>query len=420
MQLLNKINISRLAQHRLVKQTSLLFSSEFIATILGIFTGMINTRALGKEGYGQIAFIYSVINITSLIFNFGLFNAGSRCLAKAGNDSDEEREIVGALLLAFGVIMFVFCGLIFSFGFFIDQIFHSQVNHVFLLVPILAIAYPLEQLLYQICQGTNKIGQMAFFKIFPRTAYLIIALGVVFWSELTVSISVILNLGNILLAGLFTAYQFKPSFRNLRHHWTHLWEETKSYGFHVYLGRVSSLATYDSTKLLVAYFSDTTMTGFYNLAVLLSSPMVMLSRALSISLFKSFLPEKKVSQKVTQFNLGWLVACTLFLILAGKFIITTLYTAEYAPTYPLLIILSIATLFRGLIQPYNLFMGAKGCGKQLRNTAFILTFSILAFNLALIPFLGSTGAALASLCALFVNYWAHLFYYRKVLRLGLV
>ena len=408
---INKFN--NLLQKKIVRQTSLLFSSDFLATILAMFTGIINTRVLGKAGYGDTAFVYAVLNISGLIFNFGIFNAGSRCLARIGSNIQKEREIIGTLLLVTFFLLIGYAALIFSFSFYLDTIFNSRVNHIFKYIFIFAAAYPLEQLLNQICQGTNQIQRMAFFKLFPRTAYLVAAFGIIHFSEMTVPRAISLNLGFLFLAALITFARFRPSVNHFRENFQELITETRSYGFHVYLGRMSSLATYDSTKLLISYFGNNTTTGFYNLAMLLTSPMVMLSRALSISLFKDFLPKKKVPKQVTQFNLGWLIFGSGFLIIFGRFIIRLLYGTDFLPAYPLLIILALATLFRGLIQPYNLFLSAKGCGKSLRNTAFILTSAILAFNLVFIPFFGAMGAAFAGLAALTINYFMHLFYYQK-------
>jgi O-antigen/teichoic acid export membrane protein len=405
--------IKQLLRHKLVRQTSLLFSSDFLATLLAILTGILNTRVLGKAGYGDTAFVYAVLNISGLIFNFGIFNAGSRCLARVGANLQKEREIVGTLLLATFFLLIGYAALIFSFSFYLDAIFDSHVNQIFKYIFIFAAAYPLEQLLDQLCQGTNQIRRMAFFKIFPRAAYLIAAFGLIRFSELTLLRAILLNLGFIFLAATITLARFRPSFNHFQANLHEIIGETRSYGFHVYLGRISSLATYDSTKLLISYFGNNTTTGFYNLAMLLTSPMIMLSRALSISLFKDFLPKRNVPEQVTKFNLGWLIFGSSFLMLFGRFIIRLLYGTEFLPAYPLLLILALATLFRGLIQPYNLFLGAKGCGRQLRNTAFILAAAILLCNLALIPFFGATGAALASLAALGLNYFVHLFYYRK-------
>jgi len=38
------------------RQTSTLYLSQIIALFLGVFTGIINTRVLGPEGYGILAF----------------------------------------------------------------------------------------------------------------------------------------------------------------------------------------------------------------------------------------------------------------------------------------------------------------------------------------------------------------------------
>lgn len=407
--------IQKLLQMKIVRQTSLLFSSDFLATILAMLTGIVNTRALGKAGYGDTAFVYAVLNISGLFFNFGIFNAGSRCLARVGQNLQKERELIGTLLLLTFFLLIGYGGLIFSFSFYLDAIFDSKVNYIFRYIFIFAAAYPLEQLLNQVCQGTNQIHRMAFFKIFPRVGYLTAAFFLIQFSELTVLRAVSLNLGFISLAAVLTFVQFRPRFHGISLHLKEIIGETRRYGFHVYLGRISSLASYDSTKLFISYFGNNTTTGFYSLAMLLASPMVMLSRALSVSLFKDFLPKRKVPKKITQFNMGWLFFGSCFLVVFGRTVIQLLHGAAYLPAYPLLIMLTLATLFRGLIQPYNLFLGAKGFGKQLRNTAFILTAAILGFNLALIPWFGAIGAAFASLAALGINYFMHLYYYKRVI-----
>ena len=47
------------------RQTSTLFLSQIAALFLGVFTGIINTRVLGPEGYGILAFFFT---ITLLLF----------------------------------------------------------------------------------------------------------------------------------------------------------------------------------------------------------------------------------------------------------------------------------------------------------------------------------------------------------------
>jgi O-antigen/teichoic acid export membrane protein len=83
---------------------------------------------------------------------------------------------------------------------------------------------------------------------------------------------------------------------------------------------------------------------------------------------------------------------------------------------PLAIPLIIATAVRGVTTLYNTFMSAHARGRDVRNAALILVVSNLLFNFALIPPLGATGAAWASLFALLVNYVGYLSYYRRYVR----
>jgi len=106
------------------------------------------------------------------------------------------------------------------------------------------------------------------------------------------------------------------------------------------------------------------------------------------------------------------------LVLLGKYIVVLLFSENFIKAVPILIILAFANFFRGMAQPYNRFLGAKGQGKPLRNTAVVLTLCNLLGNLTLIPFWGAIGAAYASLVALLFNYIAHIYYYRRYIVLS--
>jgi len=256
---------------------------------------------------------------------------------------------------------------------------------------------------------------MAVVNILPKLWYLAGLLIAVIFFKLNIFIVLFLNLTGIIVAVSLIIWSLKPNFNNLNESFKSIWKETKEYGRHVYFGRIASMATYNSDKMLISYFNGTTNVGFYSLAMTLTNPMFILSSSLSTSLFKEFAEKKKVPKKVVYFNFLWLLFCCAGLIIFGKWIVILLFSTKFINVYPILIILTFANFFRGLTQPYNKFLGAKGEGKALRNTAVILTICNLLGNLALIPFWGAIGAAYASLFALMVNYLGHLFYYHKYL-----
>ena len=177
----------------------------------------------------------------------------------------------------------------------------------------------------------------------------------------------------------------KPKFNNLRKNLNLVWKETKEYGRHVYFGRAASMATYNSDRMLISYFSNTTSVGFYSLAMALTNPMFLLSSSLSTAMFKGFTQKKNIPRKVVYFNFLYLSVCCLGIVLFGKYVVVLLFSQKFIEVVPILIILAFANFFRGMTQLYNRFLGAKGQGKSLRNTAIVLTLCNLLGNLVLIP-----------------------------------
>ena len=407
-------DFTNLARSKPAKQTSILYGSQIIVLFLGIFTGVINTRFLGPMDYGILAFIVALIAFISLFFEFGFFSAGARLLALT-NKEKEERGLIGGLLVITIGIALSFSLSIFIFSFFVDSIFKTEIGGILRIISILVSIYPFQYMLQQVCQGANRIGKMSAYNVMPTTWYLIGALIIITFFKLTVFLALLLTLSGVIFATVLIITSLKPNFYNLKGNITLIWKETKEYGFHVYLGRIAGMATFDLDRMLISYFVNTTSVGFYSLAMTLTTPMVLLPRSLATSLFKDFTQKDRIPKKVIYFNFLFLLGCVIALILLGEYIVTLLFSEKFLPVVPLILPLAFANLFRGMTQPYNMFLGAKGEGKALQNTAFILTGCNLVGNFILIPFYGALGAAYASLFALFINYFGHIYYYHKCL-----
>jgi len=180
------------------------------------------------------------------------------------------------------------------------------------------------------------------------------------------------------------------------------------------------MATYHSDNILILFFSDTTKVGFYSLAVTFASPMFMLSGSLSTALFKDFAHTKKIPKRVIYINFLWLLSCCIGIVTLGKYVVPLLSSEKFLKSLPILNILAFANFFRGMTQPYNRFLGANGQGKALRNSALVLTVCNLLGNLTLIPMYAAIGAAYASLFALMANFFSHVFFYRKYVKLHMI
>ncbi len=411
----NTINgFIKLSRTKAAKQTGILYGSQILVMALGLIIALIVTRVLGPEKYGVLTFILAVLLFISVFFEFGFFSAGARLLA-VSKDKKKDQELIGALILITLGISLSFFLILFIFSFFIDSIFHTSAGNILRSISILAAIIPFQYMLQQICQGANEIKKMAVANIIPKILYLAGLLIVICFLKLDISIALVLNLTGIIVAVILIVHSLKPKFNNLKENFKTIWKETKEYGKHVYFGRIASMGTYNSDKMLISYFANTTSVGFYSLAVTLTRPMLLLSDSLSTTLFRKFAHAERIPKKVIYSNFLWLLCCCLGLVLLGKYIVVILFSENFIKAVPILIILAFANFFRGMAQPYNRFLNAKGWGKAVKRAAFVLAGSNLVGNLALIPFYGAIGAAYASLFALVINYCIYVHYYRRSL-----
>ena len=394
------------------KQTSMLYGSQIAILGLGIVIGVINTRSLGPVDYGMLSFILALISFVSLFFEFGFFSAGTRLLAIA-NDERKERECIGSLVLITVGIALLFSLATFFLSFFVDSIFHTHIGNILRIISILVCIFPFQYMIQQVYQGTNKIGRLSAYNVAPIVWYLIGALIVINLFQLTVYIALLLNLSGIILATIVVIRRLKPSFNDLRKNTGLLWKETKEYGFHVYIGRIAGVSTYQLDKIFISYFVNTTWVGFYSLAMSMTMPMALLSRSLSITLFKDFAHLERIPKKIIYYNFLWLLCCVIGLVALGKFIIVFLFSDKFISSASLILPLALAGFFQGMYQPYNMFMAAHRKGEWMRNISFIMAGVNLAGNIILIPLWEAMGAAIASIIGNSVYYFLSIFYYRK-------
>ena len=402
----------RLFRSKTAKQTFTLYFAQLIGIPLGIITSMIKTRVLGPENYGILAFYGTVTGFTLLFFRFG-FSSSAGLLVAHEDDENEMRRIIGATVIIFLLIGTSYSLFIFGFSFFVDNLFHTNVGYILKWVAIPLIVAPFTFMIGSITQGANKIGTLSFFRITGEVLSVLGLLTLFAFSKLNVVSLIILGLGISIVCKLFIIGSLKPSFDELKLNLNKLWSKNKKYGIHLYFGQIADLSTYQLDGIFISYFVNTTQLGFYGLANTVTSPMVMLSRALSISLFRDFAHLNRIPKKVIYFNFLWLASCAVGIILIGKYIVVLLFSARFLPVASLVIPLAFAAFFQGAYQPYNMFLGAIGRGKWMRNMSFIMSMVNLGGNIILVPLWGAMGACIASVLGNSSFYLSCIFYYKR-------
>lgn len=396
------------------RQISVLYSTQIIAIILGVFTRVITTRALDPAGYGVFAFFITITTFTILFFRLGVFSAGQLLIAEM-RDERKERELAGALVVAAFVIGAGYALFILAASFFVDSIFNTEIGWILRSSSVLLIGLPLTYVVHSVGVGMNRIERMSLLHVFPRVLFILGALLLLQVVEIEPFHFVLLHVASIVGGMWIVTALYRPRYDNLRVNLAAIMRKTREYGFHVYQGEIANLTTYHLDGIFITYFVNTTQLGFYNLAMVITAPMHGLSRSLAVSFFRRFTEFSHVPRKMLVYNFIWLAVCVAGLTVFGRFIVTLLFTEKFLPAARLIPPLAVAAFFQGMYQPYG-FLAAKGKGKWIRNVAHAEAASNVIGNIILIYFYGAMGAAVASAISKFIHWYFLRRYYHRFLR----
>lgn len=405
----------RLLRSRTARQTLSLSFAQMIAIPLGIVTSAIITRVLGPEDYGILAFYGTIIGFALLFFRFG-FSSSAGLLVAHEDDEGAIRRIVGVSVGIFVLIGASYSLFIFALSFVVDNVFDTSIRSILTWAAVPLMAAPFSFLITSIAQGTNRIHTLASYQIAQRV---ISALGVLVLFALAgvnVTSLIALGLGNGMVCTLFVIARLRPSFEQLKVNAKTIWRKNREYGIHLYFGQIADQSTFRLGGIFIGYFANTTQLGFFALANMVTLPMVILSRALSMSLFRGFAKAERIPRKVISLNLVWLIGCVAAFGLFGKYAIVFLFSERFLPVARLVIPLSLAAFFQGAYQPYNMFLGATGRGKWLRNMSFVMSAVNVGANVALVPMWGAMGACIASILGNLTFYISCVVYYNRHLK----
>lgn len=383
-----------------------------VAIGFGIKT--IQTNYLGPEAYGLYAFFGSFTGFAVLFFRFGFYSS-LQVLISETKKPELERELFGlgfVINLVTGVLFALF---IWTTSFYIDDWFGLEFGDIIRVLAPLTIVLPTRSLIQAMTVGSNKVYILPIFDNVAKLFFVVCLLLFAYTDLLNVYYTILFNLVTLLISLGVVFRQFEPQFSNLKANFLVLWNKNKSYGFNFYLGSTANQSTFKLDELTISYFVNTTVNGFYSLANVIASPMVMGSQALSNSLFKKFTHQEKIPQKVFIFNTLWLLISGLGLIFIAKYIVLFLFGQEFIEVSYYAMGLSLAFFFQGMYQPFN-FLSAKSQGKAVRNVALSEALINVIGNILLIPIIGVYGAIYTSIAAKFVHFIGKWYYYTKYLK----
>jgi O-antigen/teichoic acid export membrane protein len=392
------------------KKSISLFATMVVSLVIGILISIINTRYLGKEQYGDFKFLINLFSLAVTFLTFGSFYTGGLLLAKM-NEPEEKRLLTGDIikLAAFSSLLLIIISFIFSF--FEHKLFGNNLGSLIRYSLPLLFIFPFTMCFEQLLQGSNRIYSLSVLRIGPKLIYLALALGLHYFSSFNLTSAILSHLVAFALVIVVIIFLLKPKFTLKSFYLSALKKEHATFGFPVYLGAITGVASSYLAGITISYYVDNVNVGFYSLAITATMPLTMLPSSFGITFFKAFVTYSKIPLKIiiVTLILG-LSALAVFLLFIDKIVIF-LYTEDFKPVISLCYYIAIGSLFHGFGDFLNRFISAKGLGKKIMRSNFILgAFNTIGF-LVLPKYFGVEGAAYTRLIAGLIYFSILLAYY---------
>ncbi len=413
---LNMQRVEKVEIQGLLLSSGGLFFGQVIGMGAAFLSYMAVARLLGAEDFGRFMFLYAVSTYIAMFFDVGASVAAGRLLALSNNQA-EQQQVVGAWLNLFGVLSLAYAATLLLGALWIDRMFQFHVGRILGFCAFPAIGFPLHNALREILQGLGAHIRLSFLYVAPWGGFLI-GLGTLRLSGQVSLLAVSLLLtASFFVTGVVALLTLKPRLSRQRTWNSPLWNETKHFGFHAYLGRLVGTGTYQLDTPLIAFFArDPASVGFYGLAKGMAAPIALLTSSMGVASYRRLASSKRLPRETVWWGMLLLLTACLGVLLVGGPVVSGLLSKSYAGVLPLLYVWVGVAFVQGSYQLPNLFLSAQGEGIILRTMALWFAAANLILNFSLIPVWGAMGATIASGGAYLVWLVLCIFYYNRVTR----
>jgi O-antigen/teichoic acid export membrane protein len=395
-----------------------LFAVNFITLPLSIISSIVITRFLGASAFGDFRFLNNIFGLAVVIFNFGFFQAGNRALVLT-NDIQKAREYYGTQLAILGALFLIMAFFLLGYAYIDHNLHEKGLRHLFIVLIPFSWIFMLVSYFEVLLQGDNKINLLANSRLYPKLAFFIAVLIIYFaYSKYTgnrLNLIWFFFLITQILVFFLIIYKISPSFKNLKVRIKEILVFNKTYGFNVYVGSLFAIGLSQLTGVMISYFGiNNSGVGYFSLATTIAGPLAFIPNVIATTHYKDFSTKTVIPRRLLLLTIGLSAAALMLTIILVKPFIKFFYAAEYLPVISLTYIVSFGIVLYGLADFFNRFLGSHGQGKALRNSAFLVGFSLMVFNITLIPIWGETGAAWTNVFSGLIYLLCILWFYRRL------
>ena len=366
--------------------------SKFCIVLLGFAYTVCQSRYLGASLKGDIAYISSITQITSIVFGIGVHQAYPYFKKKTGTD---VAPIFTKLTLLMAVVYTVIAIIL-------TALIHEDYSLVaiFLLSPLLVYNRIVGYI--NMVEAPNKKNATELI-----ADVVLLAAVIILWITVPATFLFgvfLLVIKDFLLAVIYTYRLRKAILAPVKIEVRDMLEILK-YGIYPMLALLMTTLNYRVDIIMLKQFVTSANVGIYSVGVMLAERVWMIPDALK-EVMISNLAKGKRSDEVTFVIRICNTACiavVIGIVLLGQPFINLFFGKEYSSAYSVTVVILIGVMFMvyyKLIGAFNIVEG-----KQKENFIYLVVSVIcnMILNLIFIPLFGNIGAAIASVASYAVS-----------------
>lgn len=393
------MNLKKFLKNKEVNNASWLIGGKILQMAISLVVGVITARYLGPSNYGLIGYGTAYVSFFTAFCSLGL---NSVIIKDFIDNPKEQGEAIGSAIVMRLLSSLLSSVMIVSFVSVVDRDEPVTIA-VVALCSVGTIFHVLETFNFWFqAQYKSKITSIATFLAYVATAVYKIVLLIlhkdVRWFAFSTSVDYI-----VVAVFLFAAYKkyggdklkfsLKKSKRLLK----------VSYN---YILSAVMISVYGQTdKLLLKHMLDESAVGYFTTATTICTMWVFVLQAIVDSMYPTILKLKNENKEAYEkknrqlYAIVFYVSCAVSVafIIFGDLGVKLLYGEEYLPAANVLKVVSWYTAFSYLGVARNAWIVSEGKQKYLKYIYGCAAVLNVIMNLALIPLLGTIGAALATL-----------------------
>jgi O-antigen/teichoic acid export membrane protein len=398
---------------RFVFDVGITFIANIINMILVFVISVFIGRYLGAGNLGLYGLTSTIFTITMLFASFGIPGAITKYIAEFKEDKEKFNQIISSGFVISLISGFFFLFLFYFLSNYLAIIFNMP--ELSSLLKLLSLAFPfllIANSLLGLLNGLREMKKYGIAMIFQSILKLVIAIPLIYlgFGVMGAIVGIVASdIGYCLLLIWISRIYININFQNL----VSISKMMLIFGIKKIETNAVNLINTQADTVLVGYFLSATYLGYYSVALRLSKFFWLIPQTIQRITYPATSEywakgDQRTLQKMYDKSMKY-TACILFPIglgvsFFGKDIILLIFGEDFMPAVIPLLFLLIGTVLAGATtQSVGASMPAIGRPGLSLKVTIVSASTNLCLNLLLIPSIGISGAAIATMVSLIVH-----------------